>query len=261
MTLNWINVSNLSFNTLLLLEREQLAWLPGWLPETELGTALHANPAVEWFLRHKNPELDPWVDSVLEKGIPGAAEADVRAAEEAILRSMNDLICYAVDPDIYDKQPFLYWDENELTRLVDFRNKLVADIGAGTGKLTFIAAEQDPRGIFAVEPVGNLRHYLKMKAHRLGYKNVFPISGLIDDLPFPNDFLDVLMGGHVFGNLPEAEYKEMVRVTKPGGIVILCPGNDDNDNETHRFLEEHQFNWSRFEEPQDGLKRKYWKRL
>ena len=62
MSLNWIDVTNVSFNTLLLLEREQLSWLPGWLPEPELATALKAHPAVEWYLRHKNPDLNSWVD-------------------------------------------------------------------------------------------------------------------------------------------------------------------------------------------------------
>ena len=259
MTLNWIDISKLSFNTLLLLEREQLAWLPGWLPETELATALHANPVVEWFLRHKNPELSPWVDSVMEKGDPAATATEVRAAEETLLRSMNDLVCYIVDPEIYDKQPFLGWDPRELSSLVDFNRKLVADVGAGTGKLTFIAAEHDARAVFAVEPVGNLRHYLKEKANCYAYKNVFPVSGLITDLPFPDDLLDVLMGGHVFGDYPEAEYAEMERVTNPGGMIILCPGNSDHDNEIHHFLEDRGFCWSRFEEPQDGIKRKYWK--
>ncbi len=31
----WMDVSQLSFNTLLLLEQVQLSWLPGWLPEKE----------------------------------------------------------------------------------------------------------------------------------------------------------------------------------------------------------------------------------
>ena len=67
MPLNWIDVSDLSFNVILLLEREQLSWLPGWLPEPELALALKANPAVEWYLRHKNPDLGPWVDQVMAK--------------------------------------------------------------------------------------------------------------------------------------------------------------------------------------------------
>ena len=51
----WMDVSHLSFNTILLLEQVQLSWLPGWLPEKELWIALRANPVVEWYFRHKCP--------------------------------------------------------------------------------------------------------------------------------------------------------------------------------------------------------------
>lgn len=85
------------------------------------------------------------------------------------------------------------------------------------------------------------------------------MDGLITDLPFPDDFIDIVMGGHVFGDHPEDEYAEMVRVAKPGGMVILCPGNNDKDQGWHKFLVDQGFEWSRFEEPGDGIKRKYWK--
>jgi hypothetical protein len=61
---NWIDVRTLSFNVLLLLERVQLSWFPGWVPEAELAVALKANPVVEWYLRHKCPELITWLDKV-----------------------------------------------------------------------------------------------------------------------------------------------------------------------------------------------------
>jgi len=48
MPVHWIDVSDLSFLTLLLLEQVQLSWFPGWLPEDRLAIALKANPAVEW---------------------------------------------------------------------------------------------------------------------------------------------------------------------------------------------------------------------
>jgi SAM-dependent methyltransferase len=259
MALNWIDVSDLSFNTLLLLERDQLAWLPGWLPEPELGTALHANPAVEWYLRHKNPKLGAWVDTVLSQAIPDASAVDLRAAEEAVLKSMNDLVCYAVAPERYENQPFLAWDSAELSGLVDFQGKTVVDIGAGTGRLSFVAAQEGALGVFAVEPVGNLRVFIKEKARLLALKNVFTMDGLITDLPFPDNFIDIVMGGHVFGDDLEAEHTEMLRVAKPGGMIILCPGNHDTDNSRHAFLVEQGFIWSRFEEPGDGIKRKYWK--
>jgi hypothetical protein len=46
MPVNWIDVQHLSFNSLLLLEREQLSWFPGWLNE-ELDCAA-GEPVVGW---------------------------------------------------------------------------------------------------------------------------------------------------------------------------------------------------------------------
>ena len=259
MPLDWIDVTDLSFNTLLLLEREQLAWLPGWLPEPELAIALKSNPAVEWYLRHKNPDLNPWIDKVLPQAKVDASSEEIRAAEETILRSMNDLVVYAVDPQIYADQPFLCWDSSELSGLTDFKDKTVIDVGAGTGRLTFVAAEAGAHVVFAVEPVGNLRVFIRNVTHKKGLENVFTMDGLITAIPFPDDFVDIAMGGHVFGDHPEAEHAELVRVVKPGGMVILCPGNNDKDEGWHQFLVDQGFSWSRFEEPGDGIKRKYWK--
>ncbi len=46
MPTNWIDKTNLSFNNMLLLERVQLTWMPGYLEEKELALALKANPVV-----------------------------------------------------------------------------------------------------------------------------------------------------------------------------------------------------------------------
>jgi hypothetical protein len=51
------------------------------------------------------------------------------------------------------------------------------------------------------------------------------------------------------------------RLTTSGGMVILCLGNNDVDNQAHSLLIDHSYSWSRFEEPQDGWKRKYWKTI
>lgn len=134
------------------------------------------------------------------------------------------------------------------------------DVGAGTGRLTLTVAPMAAH-VFAVEPVSNLRIYLKAQATGKGLRNVFPVDGLITEIPFPDQFADITMGGHVFGDHPEEECRELLRVTKLGGMVILCPGNDDQDNTVHRFLVSQGFEWSRFEEPVDGTKRKYWKTM
>lgn len=259
MPLNWIDTANLSFNNLLLLERVQISWLPGWVPEQALATALQANPAVAWFLRRKCPEVSAWLDEICA-GEHGADPREVYAAEQQVLATINDLLVYVIDPSLYDSQPFLGWDSAELASLVDFSDKVVLDVGAGTGRLTFVAAPS-ARVVYAVEPVGNLRRYLKEKSRQLGYGNVYPQEGLIADIPFPDGFADVVMAGHVFGDAPREELDELERVTRPGGVVILCPGTSDNAVEEfpHQALLERGYRWSRFEEPQDGWKRKYWR--
>ncbi|MBT3239540.1 MAG: class I SAM-dependent methyltransferase [Chloroflexi bacterium] len=254
----WINVKEISFKNLLLLEREQISWFPGWLPEAELAIALRANESVAWYFRHKCSEVNDWVDKVFaENGAIGTDEEMIREAEIKVMQSMNDLLTYAVDPGIYDKQAFLNWDSAELSGRVDFSDKIVLDIGAGTGRLAFIAAEK-AETVYAVEPVENLRRYIKTKAKKLGFSNVFVADGLIEDIPFPNEFADVVMGGHVFGDHPESEFEESMRVIKRRGMLIFCPGNNDVDDARHEFLVAQGCEWSRFEEPEDGWKRKYW---
>ncbi len=269
MSLNWIDVTKLSFNVLLLLERVQLSWFPGWVPEAELRIALKANPAVEWYLTHKCPEIAEWVDKVqtredspLSGGEVSTEVKDsslVRAAEIKVMDAINDLLVYAVNPALYDALPFLRWDSTELSKMTDFNGKIVVDVGSGTGRLAFIAAEERAHAVFAVEPVANLRYYIKEKAKANTIGNIFPVDGTITELPFPTGFADVCMSGHVFGDAPQAEDAEMSRITKPGGMVILCPGNNDKDDGHHDFLISQGYEWSRFEEPEDGVKRKYWR--
>jgi len=253
-----MDTTKLPFYTLLLLERVQISWLPGWLPEREMAIALHANPVVAWYLRHKCPEVAYWLDHLSSLELDSLTPESISAAEKFILSDLNDLLVYVTDPSVYDAQPFLAWDESELTHLADFVGKTVIDIGAGTGRLALLAAKSAST-VFAVEPVGNLRLYLQKKARDLGYPNVYVVDGLVTDIPFPNAFADITTVGHVFGDEPRRERLELERVTRPGGMVILCPGNDDLDNPAHAELVEAGYDWSRFEEPGDGWKRKYWK--
>ena len=253
--LDWLPTEDLSFNTLLLLERVQLSWLPGWVPERELGIALRANPVVAWFLGRKCPEIAAWAEKLVQQAGPNATPEAVRAAEVTVMRSINDLLVYVVDPWLYDAQPFLGWDSTELSDLLPWAGLRVIDVGAGTGRLALTVAPQ-AAVVFAVEPVGNLRRTIVEKARRQGLANVYAVDGLITAIPFPDGFADVAMSGHVFGDDPAAEFAEMARVVRPGGWVVFCPGNNDRDNEAHRYLVARGCDWSRFEEPGDGVKRK-----
>ena len=256
MPLGWIDVSQLSFNTVLLLERVQLSWFPGWLPEAELALALQANPAVEWYMRHKCPDLNGWLDRVMQM-VPGKdiKPDQARQAEVTVLSTIEDLLVYVVDPAVYEAQPFNQWNSAELTSLVNFTGKTVLDIGAGTGRLTFLAAEK-AACVFAVEPVENLRRYLKEKARKMGFSNVYPVDGLITDIPFPDQFADLTIGGHVFGDDMQGEYQELMRVTRRGGMVILMGGGG---KEGHEFLISKGFQAAFYHEPGVAKQAKYWR--
>ena len=256
MPLNWMDLSEVSFNSLLLLEKAEIDWFPLFnIPEAEFATALRGNPAVDWFLRHKNPQIIPWLDELL--GHNSRDLPNLRKAELAVLSVFVDLLVYALDPAVYDSQPFLEWDSNELLELVDFKDKTVLDIGSGTGRLAFTAAPL-AKTVYAVEPVANLRDYMRKKAAGMGIRNFYAVDGLISAIPFPDGFADVVMGGHVFGDHPAEEYAEVRRVTRPGGKIIFCPGSSDGESAAHDFLVSKGFSWGRFEEPRDGWKRKYW---
>jgi len=97
MPLDWLDMTDVPFAALVLLERVQMSWLPGWLPERELAIALAANPTVEWTMSTKCPEIAPWLDQVMAQG-GSATPTEVRPAEQTLLRSLTDLIVYVFDP-------------------------------------------------------------------------------------------------------------------------------------------------------------------
>src|SRR6056297_1625799 len=261
MPLNWMTIDDTPFQVMLFLEDFHIDYLAQSNDHTQaLYIALKANPDVEWFFRKKSPVFNTWFDGVEQELSGLKSSLSVRGAEKQLLRTFNDWIVYICDPEIYDNLSLTKWDKQELLALTDFNNKRVIDIGPATGIQTFPVAEI-ASAVYAVEPVKTLRDYLRKKSKTKGFNNIYVTEGLMTQLPFEDDFADIVMAGHVFGDAPIEEYEEMLRVCKPDGMIILCPGNNDTDDERHAFLVEKGFSWDRFEEPGDGIKRKYWKRI
>jgi SAM-dependent methyltransferase len=256
--LGWLDVSQLDFNLLLLLEPLHAAHLAQRKPDAAMGPALHAHPAVEWYLAHIHPPVRTYLDACKTIAPANPSPGEVRHAEVDVLNAMHDWLIYVFDPEKYDQLEFLAWDDNSLLEMADFRDKVVLDIGSGTGRLAFTVAPL-ARVVYAVEPVANLRRFLREKRARLGINNLYPSDGVLAQIPFEDDFADILMAGHVFGEDFEAEYTEMTRVVHDGGMILLHPGtNAIHDDEAHHFLVAKGFAFDTFEEPSDGLKRKYW---
>lgn len=226
MALNWIDVNNYDFNCILLMERFQLNYLCGCANDicTELGVALKAHPAVKWYIGHLLPEQA----AMLEELCAGASEvtpAELRRCECAVLGWMEDFVTYTTPEVMETHCPFVYgWYKARLYELADFSGKRVLDVGSGSGRLTFAAAEKAAE-VYAVEPVGTLRNYMRMKCKAEDIRNVRVTDGFADSLPYPDDTFDIVISGHVVGDDYDAEIAEMARVCKPGGLILDVPGD------------------------------------
>ena len=235
MSLNWINPNDYSFNSLLLMERFQIRLMMhscGWYCDNEefkrnMGIALNANPAVKWYLSHRCPECASLVEE-MAKNVPVVTDAEqIRNAETFILLNVEDFTIYTTPELMAEQCDFIRgWNKERLFELADLTDKIVLDVGAGSGRLTFAAAEKSA-WVYASEPVGTLREFMRDKIARENIKNVRVLDGFVMELAFPDNTFDVVMSGHVVGDEYDAEIAELTRVCKSGGWMLDCPGDAD----------------------------------
>ncbi len=105
----------------------------------------------------------------------------------------------------------------------------VLEVGCGTGRATVDLGLCDmvgPNGsVTALDPTAALLQKLDAKCRERGIHNVRIVQGVAEDLPFEDDSFDAAVAviSLHFTDAPKA-VSEMVRVTKPGGIVsAFCP--------------------------------------
>lgn len=255
--LGWLDVTDIHINALLLLEPLHIQYIAERKPDAVMGRVLRAHPAIRWTFEQRYPAVHNYIEKCLALTTPQSDPIELRQAEIETLASMQDWLIYVLDPARYDQLEFLKWDDTSLLTMADFHDKIVFDIGSGTGRLAFTVAPF-AKVVYAIEPVANLRAYLWQKRSALSIENVFPLDGKIDQIPFPDNFADIVMNGHVFGDNPGEEYQEMRRVVRDGGLILLHPGTSaHSEDEAHRFLIANGFECGTFTEPVDGVKRKY----
>lgn len=225
--LNWINPEDYTFDSMLLMERFQIRYMLGVpVPEyrKDMGIALKANPKVAWYFSHKCPEMADTVAELVEHA-PNANAETVRACEQRMIGGAEDFIIYTTPERMATQCDFIYgWDEMRLLEMCDFHDKIVLDVGSGSGRLAFAAAKY-AKLVIASEPVDSLREYMRDQIRRNNISNMRVCDGMCDTLPFPDDTFDIVMSGHVVGDRFQDEVTELARIVKPDGWLLDCPGD------------------------------------
>ena len=147
---------------LFLLEAHQIAGLPDRAPARELAAVLHADSRLFRFFVARHPPIEEYLSELLAEHDP-APPGEAAQHEQELVWELADLIMYQRAPDTYDAESQIEWDIGAVTEVVDLDGKTVVDAGAGTGRVAFAAAPM-AREVFAVEPVGTLRQYMRRKA-------------------------------------------------------------------------------------------------
>lgn len=146
---------------------------------------------------------------------------DLRSTQEAILQRCAWNVGMAKSPATWDALPWSDWDPREIHDRVDVRDRVVLDIGAGTGQATLRCAPYAKR-VFALEPVAVLREYIERKLSAHGFHNVTTLNALLELVPLADGSVDaaILTNGS-FGWKPDEELREIDRVVRPGGTALM----------------------------------------
>lgn len=241
MLYNWINPEEFSFNSFLLMDRWLIRMMfTNYLVDKNfkrnLAIALEYNSAVKWYFLQKCPEIKPYIESLRIEVPTDIPYEDVRKAEIFIIKEMETSIVYFY-PKLMEKNcDYIYnWDKKYLFELADFTDKIVLDIGSGTGRLAFAASEK-ARRVYASEPTDMLREYLRDKIKANNIKNIIVLDGTVEQIPYEDNTFDIVMSGHVVGDDYDSEISELTRVVKNGGYIIDCIGEDNRKRNPNKEL-------------------------
>jgi len=187
---------------------------------------------------------------------------EIRNSEIKLLEIIDSFIVYLYPEVMNANCPYIRdWDKERLLSIIDFTDKVVLDVGSGTGRLAFAAAEKAKK-IYALEPSERLREYMRDKIAKDKISNVVVLDGVIENIPFEDNTFDIVTTAYVLGLDYEKEMANLERVAKNGGYLVDCMGEEDFKREgPNDHLLKAGFNWSHYASKNGGDVYRYWKKV
>jgi len=113
------------------------------------------------------------------------------------------------------------------------QGRVVADVGAGTGKLTRLLLSTHAR-VIAVEPIEAMREVLLERV-----PGCVVLDGVAEDLPLEDASVDAVTVAQAFHWFDHAKaIPELHRVLRPGGCLVLIWNSRDMTDPLQRALED-----------------------
>jgi len=111
------------------------------------------------------------------------------------------------------------------------KNKVVIDLGCGTGEFTFIAAEYAKK-VAGIDFAGKMLEKMKKRMQQFEKPNIYLLQADITKLPLKENNFDVIYSYSTLYYIKEIEvlFYEMNRVLKKGGFAIFELGNKFSHN-------------------------------
>lgn len=103
---------------------------------------------------------------------------------------------------------------------------VVLDVGAGSGTDSLIAGRRvGPKGkVYGLDMTAAMLDKLRANIDRMGAANVEPLEGDAEEIPLPDETVDVVTSNGVLNLVPDKAkaFAEIYRVLRPGGRVQLA---------------------------------------
>jgi len=253
---------SLHWEDLLLLETFQIKYLPDRVAVKEFATLLRVYPVIHRFLVSKYPPIGSFLSTILEENKPVENQELIEDHCQEALWEIADLILYNKHPELLNTHAPIKWEIGEITAITSLERKVVADVGAGAGRIAFLVAPF-VQTVYAVEPVASFRSYMKEKTVKNRVDNLYVMDGMLDSIPLPGHSLDVLITSNAIGWNLNDELKEIERVVKPGGHAIhLLMADKQQENTFHEILVSSTWDYSYFQdEDEEKMKLRYNKKI